>query len=35
MDNKNIIIPPWDNPESECYKYKNHFLQDCEKCIKY
>lgn len=29
---KLLNIPPWDNPESECYGCKEHTLFDCEIC---
>lgn len=29
---KLLNIPPWDNPESECYGCKKHSIFDCKAC---
>lgn len=29
-----LNIPPWDNPESECYGCQTHSMADCEKCTR-
>ena len=30
----NLILPPWDNPNSECYGCKKHSMHDCCLCSK-
>ena len=32
--NQTLNIPPWDNPESECYGCQTHSMADCEKCTR-
>ena len=27
-------IPPWDDPDSECYECQTHSIVDCEKCTR-
>lgn len=31
---KDIQVPPWFDPHSECYRCQKHSYEDCSHCVK-